>query len=74
MEELGLSLGLTWTEVVENPGQRLWTPESGQQEVPLKFVYSCEGPQHLEQQQRLSPHERTPGISRCRGAGGFEAD
>ncbi len=48
MEELGESLGLTWTEVVENPGQRLWTPESGQQEVPLKFVYSCEGPQHLE--------------------------
>ena len=48
MEELGESLGLTWTEVVENPGQRLWTPEGGQQEVPLKFVYSCEGPQHLE--------------------------
>ena len=48
MEELGNSLGLTWTEVVETSGQRLWTPESGQQEVPLKFVYSCEGPQHLE--------------------------
>ena len=48
MEELGDSLGLTWTEVVETSGQRLWTPESGQQEVPLKFVYSCEGPQHLE--------------------------
>ena len=48
MEELGESLGLTWTEVVETSGQRLWTPESGQQEVPLKFVYSCEGPQHLE--------------------------
>ena len=48
MEELGDSLGLTWTEVVETPGQRIWTPEKGQQEVPLKFVYSCEGPQHLE--------------------------
>ena len=48
MEELGESLGLTWTEVVETSGQRLWTPENGQQEVPLKFVYSCEGPQHLE--------------------------
>ena len=48
MEEMGESLNLTWTEVVENPGQRIWTPEGGQQEVPLKFVYSCEGPQHLE--------------------------
>ena len=48
MEELGDSLGLTWTEVVESSGQRLWTPENGQQEVPLKFVYSREGPQHLE--------------------------
>ncbi len=48
MEELGDSLGLTWTEVVESSGQRLWTPENGQREVPLKFVYSREGPQHLE--------------------------
>ena len=48
MEEFGDSLGLTWTEVVESSGQRLWTPENGQQEVPLKFVYSREGPQHLE--------------------------
>jgi len=48
MEEMGESLNLTWAEVVESPGQRIWTPEHGQQEVPLKFVYSCEGPQHLE--------------------------
>ena len=48
MEEIGEALNLTWTQVVENPGQRIWTPEDGQQEVPLKFVYSCEGPQHLE--------------------------
>ena len=48
MEELGDSLGLTWTEVVESSGQRLWTPENGQQKIPLKFVYSREGPQHLE--------------------------
>ena len=48
MEEIGEALNLTWTKVVENPGQRIWTPEDGQQEVPLKFVYSCEGPQHLE--------------------------
>tara|TARA_Y100000817_G_C16840506_1_gene537768 strand:- start:168 stop:641 length:474 start_codon:yes stop_codon:yes gene_type:complete len=48
MEEMGESLNLTWAEVVESPGQRIWTPQYGQQEVPLKFVYSCEGPQHLE--------------------------
>ena len=48
MEEMGESLNLTWAEVVDSPGQRIWTPEHGQQEVPLKFVYSCEGPQHLE--------------------------
>ena len=48
MEEMGESLNVTWTEVVESPGQRIWTPEHGQQEVPLKFVYSCEGPQHVE--------------------------
>lgn len=48
MEEMGESLNLTWAEVVETPGQSIWTPEGGQQKVPLKFVYSCEGPQHLE--------------------------
>ena len=48
MEEMGESLNLTWAKVVETPGQSIWTPEGGQQKVPLKFVYSCEGPQHLE--------------------------
>jgi len=48
MEEMGEALNLTWAEVVESSGQRIWTPENGQQEIPLKFVYSCEGPQHLE--------------------------
>ena len=48
MEEMGDSLNLTWAEVVESPGQSIWTPDHGQQKVPLKFVYSCEGPQHIE--------------------------
>tara|TARA_B110000438_G_scaffold266995_1_gene281462 strand:- start:81 stop:569 length:489 start_codon:yes stop_codon:yes gene_type:complete len=48
MEEMGESLNLTWTELVENHGQSIWSPENGQQSIPLKFVYSCEGPQHLE--------------------------
>ncbi|MCH1512716.1 MAG: VOC family protein [Acidimicrobiales bacterium] len=48
MEEMGESLNLTWAEVVETPGKSIWTPEGGHQKVPLMFVYSCEGPQHLE--------------------------
>jgi len=48
MEEMGESLNLTWAELVENPSQVLWTPDNGQQSIPLKFVYSCEGDQHLE--------------------------
>ena len=48
MAELGPGLGLTWTAVVARDDQRIWTPEKGQQHVPLKFCYSTEGPQHLE--------------------------
>ena len=48
MEEMGSSLGVTWAEPVETPAQSLWTPQAGQQHLPLKFVYSCEGPQHIE--------------------------
>ena len=48
MEEMGESLNVTWAELVENPSQGLWTPDDGQQDIPLKFVYSSEGDQHLE--------------------------
>ena len=48
MAEMGESLNLTWAELVENPSQSLWTPNSGQQSIPLKFVYLCGGDQHLE--------------------------
>ena len=48
MEEMGESLNVTWAELVENPSQGLWTPDDGQQNISLKFVYSCEGDQHLE--------------------------
>ena len=48
MAEMGESLGVTWAAPVDNPGQSIWTPEDGQQSLPLKFVYSCEGPQHIE--------------------------
>ncbi len=29
-------------------GQPAWTPERGLQHLPLRFTYSCEGPQHIE--------------------------
>ncbi len=48
MDEIGEHLGVTWASVQHNPAQRVWTPEHGLQEVPLTFVYSCEGPQHIE--------------------------
>ena len=48
MEEMGESLNVTWAELVENSSQGLWTPDDGQQSIPLKYVYSCEGDQHLE--------------------------
>ena len=48
MEELGASLGVTWSESRENPEQTLWTPELGLQHLHLKYTYSAEGPQHVE--------------------------
>lgn len=47
MAELGSGLGLTWARIVERE-QALWTPNQGQHTVPLRFTYSCEGPQHVE--------------------------
>ena len=48
MDEMGPTLGLTWATVQHNPAQRVWTPDGGAAEVPLTFVYSREGPQHVE--------------------------
>lgn len=48
MEDLGESLGLTWTQVVHRDDQRVWTPEQGQRRVPLTFCYSTQGPQYVE--------------------------
>ncbi len=48
MAELGPTLDVTWAEVREMPGMKLWTPEDGVQETDLRFTYSCEGPQHVE--------------------------
>ena len=48
MVDLTDRLGVTWATVQHNPGQQVWTPGSGLQHLPLTFVYSCEGPQHIE--------------------------
>lgn len=47
MEQLSAGLGITWAEVVERD-QPAWTPADGAFTVPLRFTYSCEGPQHVE--------------------------
>ena len=48
MDELGSGLRVTWAEARENPAQTLWSPEHGLQQLHLKYVYSAEGPQHIE--------------------------
>ena len=47
MATLGAGLGVTWAHVVERE-QPVWTPQDGAHSVPLRFTYSCEGPQHIE--------------------------
>ncbi len=48
MSEMGASLGLTWAEVRDSSAQSVWTPERGNRTVALRYVYSCDGPQHVE--------------------------
>ncbi len=48
MDEMGELLGVTWATVQYTPGQSVWTLEKGLEAVELQFVYSCEGPQHVE--------------------------
>ena len=48
MAQLGAPLGVTWAKPQHIAHQPIWTPDDGQQHVPLRFVYSTEGPQHIE--------------------------
>ena len=48
MTELGTTLGVTWAESREVDAMSVWTPANGLHDVPLRYVYSCEGPQHIE--------------------------
>lgn len=47
MAELSAGMGVTWASVQERE-QRVWLPGQGMAALPLRFVYSAEGPQHLE--------------------------
>lgn len=47
MADMGAGLGLRWAGVMERE-QPVWTPDGGARTVPLRFTYSCEGPQHVE--------------------------
>ena len=47
MADLGGGLGITWASVVEGD-QPVWTPADGAFATPVRFTYSCEGPQHVE--------------------------
>src|SRR6516165_231857 len=48
MDRYGAALGVTWAQprVLEPLG--LWRPSHGYQELRLEYVYSREGPQHVE--------------------------
>lgn len=48
MAELGDTLSLVWAEVREVPEMPYWTPSDGMVSSPLRFVYSCQPPQHVE--------------------------
>jgi len=48
MAELGENLSVTWAESREVEAMPVWTPADGLTSVPLRYVYSCEGPQHIE--------------------------
>lgn len=48
MAEMTEHLGLSWATVQHDPTRALWTPDEGTREVPLSYVYSVEGPTHVE--------------------------
>jgi len=47
MDELGPSMGVHWAKPQQRV-QHVWLPGSGMTDLPLRFVYSVEGPQHVE--------------------------
>ena len=48
MDELGSTMGVTWSECRVNREQPLWTPDDGLQLIHLKYTYSAGGPQRIE--------------------------
>lgn len=48
MAELTATAGTRWASVQHADDRAVWTPESGLEEVALTFVYSADGPLHVE--------------------------
>jgi catechol 2,3-dioxygenase-like lactoylglutathione lyase family enzyme len=48
MAEVGDPIGLQWARVQHAPKRTVWTPARGAEEVALTFVYTRQGPQHIE--------------------------
>lgn len=48
MRDLGDALDITWAEPRQSDTQPIWTPETGTDEVRLRYTYSADGPQHVE--------------------------
>lgn len=48
MQELATASDLTWAEPRSVDAMPVWTPDGGAREEPIRFVYSCAGPQHVE--------------------------
>ncbi|MFZ9863518.1 MAG: VOC family protein [Ilumatobacteraceae bacterium] len=47
MTEMGSALGITWCEP-QTREQNVWLPGEGEKQIPLRFTYSAQGPQHIE--------------------------
>ena len=47
MVDMGVALGLEWCSP-QTTVQRVWLPETGSTEIPLRFTYSTTGPMHVE--------------------------
>jgi hypothetical protein len=75
MEETGDALGTTWATAQYSARQPLWTRERGFDHYELSFVYSCDGPQHLELPQgeagSIWDGRNEPGVHHVGPADGF---
>jgi catechol 2,3-dioxygenase-like lactoylglutathione lyase family enzyme len=48
MDSYGAAMGVTWAAPRVLEPMRLWRPDGASEELRLEYVYSAEGPQHIE--------------------------